>query len=261
MLSNERCSRQALFGCGFAAMVVTCLQLNFGVRWTRTHSMRPSERAVLLLSVICTVLGCRDRPSAQSDTKTVSVQGCAVARGDVRLTADSLGGLSTRSSIGALRELCPNARMDTVGVGGTSAPALRIDAPGVTVWAIQTAYDAYGDTLHAAEPADLWAASGDSLRFPDGTLIPCVGALRILDSVGVIVVDHGDDSGGSYIIRCKFPDLQIIIDNDWPPFAQTGIVRLAQVSPSDTTQAWRVEISSRQRDAAVEKACPRAPAT
>jgi hypothetical protein len=26
--ANERCSRQALFGCGFAAMVVTCLQLN-----------------------------------------------------------------------------------------------------------------------------------------------------------------------------------------------------------------------------------------
>jgi hypothetical protein len=27
-LPNKRCSRQALFGCGFAAMVVTCLQLN-----------------------------------------------------------------------------------------------------------------------------------------------------------------------------------------------------------------------------------------
>ncbi len=25
---NERCSRQALFGCGFAATVVVCLQLN-----------------------------------------------------------------------------------------------------------------------------------------------------------------------------------------------------------------------------------------
>ena len=25
---NKRCSRQALFGCGFAAMVVLCLQLN-----------------------------------------------------------------------------------------------------------------------------------------------------------------------------------------------------------------------------------------
>ncbi len=32
---NERCSRQALFGCGFAAMVIVCLQLNLGVR--RTH--------------------------------------------------------------------------------------------------------------------------------------------------------------------------------------------------------------------------------
>ena len=28
VLSNERCSRQALFGCGFAAMVIVCLQLN-----------------------------------------------------------------------------------------------------------------------------------------------------------------------------------------------------------------------------------------
>jgi hypothetical protein len=27
-LPNKRCSRQALFGCGFAAMVVLCLQLN-----------------------------------------------------------------------------------------------------------------------------------------------------------------------------------------------------------------------------------------
>ena len=27
-MPNERCSRQALFGCGFAAKVVACLQLN-----------------------------------------------------------------------------------------------------------------------------------------------------------------------------------------------------------------------------------------
>ena len=36
-LPNEHCSRQALFGCGFAAMVVTCLQLNLGVRRLPTH--------------------------------------------------------------------------------------------------------------------------------------------------------------------------------------------------------------------------------
>jgi hypothetical protein len=29
--ANERCSRQARFGCGFAAMVILCLPLNYGV--------------------------------------------------------------------------------------------------------------------------------------------------------------------------------------------------------------------------------------
>jgi len=31
---DEPCSRQALFGCGFAAMVVACLQMNEDVRQT-----------------------------------------------------------------------------------------------------------------------------------------------------------------------------------------------------------------------------------
>jgi hypothetical protein len=29
--ANERCSRQALFGCGFAAMVIVCLQLDYAL--------------------------------------------------------------------------------------------------------------------------------------------------------------------------------------------------------------------------------------
>jgi hypothetical protein len=31
-LSNERCSRQALLGCDFVAIVIVCLQLNQGVK-------------------------------------------------------------------------------------------------------------------------------------------------------------------------------------------------------------------------------------
>jgi hypothetical protein len=152
--------------------------------------------------------------------------------------------------------------MDTVGVGGTSPAALRFDAPGVTLWAIQTAHEAYGDSLHTSEPADLWAATGDSLRFPDGVLIPMsVGALRALDASGVIVVDHGDDGTGSYIVRCKFPALAIIIDNVWPPFAKEGAVPLSQASITDPTKVWRVEIDPRRTDAVVQRACLRLPAT
>jgi hypothetical protein len=152
--------------------------------------------------------------------------------------------------------------MDTVGVGGMSAPALRFDAPGVTVWAIQTAYDAYGDSLHPSERPDLWAATGDSLRFHDGTLIPMkVGALRALDSIGVIVIDHGDDGTGSYIVRCKFPALAIIINNVWPSFARIGAVPFSRASAADPTKVWRVEIESRQTAKVARRACPRVSAT
>jgi hypothetical protein len=147
--------------------------------------------------------------------------------------------------------------VDTVGVGGTASPALRFDEPGVTLWAIQSEYDAFGDSLHRAEPADLWAATGDSLRFPDGTLIPIrVGGIRALDRAGVIVVDHGEDGTGSYIVLCRFPHLAIVVDNVWSPFARSGIVPLSRAAVSDTTRVWRVEVDPRQAsDAAIPQAC------
>jgi hypothetical protein len=149
-----------------------------------------------------------------------------------------------------------------VGVGGTTAAALRFDAPGVTLWAIQSEHDPYGDSLHAAEPPDLWAAAGDSLRFPDGAPVPMrVGALRALDSAGVVVVDHGDDGTGSYVVRCRFPDFAIVVDNVWPPFAETGVVPFARASVSDPARVWRVELDPGRPGAAGAPACRRAPAT
>lgn len=227
--------------------------------------MRP-----LLFCVLTVVLGvqaaCQDRstpapakpiaPTSAPVIRATAASTCPALRGDIRLTPDTIGGLATRQLIGALWHLCPSARSDTAGVGGTSPSALRIDAPGATLWAIQTAHDAYGDSLHQAEPATLWAAEGDSLRFPDGALIPRrVGALRALDSAGVIVVDHGDDGTGSYIVRCKYPELAMVIDNVWPPFADSGVVPLNRASASDTTTVWRVEMGPRHSRTRVIRAC------
>lgn len=180
-----------------------------------------------------------------------------------RLAADTLAGLPARAPLDVLWQLCPTARVDTVGVGGTTPPALRFDAPGVTLWAIQTEYDVYGDSLHRAEPADLWAATGDSLRFPDGTLIPMrAGAVRALDSAGVIVVDHGDDGTGSYIVLCRFPHLAMVVGNVWPTFARSGVVPLSRATASDTTRVWRVEVDPRRpSDPAIGQACAGAPPT
>ena len=199
------------------------------------------------------------RRAAGSNASAPSV--CPLRLTDVRLGVDSIGGLPTRRSVEVLQTLCPDARLDTVGVGGMTSPALRFNAPGVTLWAIQTQYDAYGDSLHADEPADLWAASGDSLRFPDGVPVPrTIGLLRALDSAAVIVVDRGDDGTGSYVVRCRYPHFALVVSNMWPGFADSGIVPFVRASPSDTAGVWRVEIDPARTPVAVEQACKFAPA-
>lgn len=184
--------------------------------------------------------------------------GCPVRPGQ-RLTADSMLGLPMRVAVAELRRLCPSARLDTIGVGGSTAAALRFDAAGVTLWAIQPDHDPFGDSLHYAEQPGLWAARGDSLRFPDGQLVPLrVGALRAIDSSGVVVIDHGDDGTGSYVVRCRYPFIALIVDNVWLYHERGSTVPFARVSPSDTTSFWRVEMLSGKSDSAVTSACSHA---
>jgi len=139
--------------------------------------------------------------------------------------------------------------------------ALSFTAPGALISAVQTKYEAYGDSIHSHEPADLWVAHGDSLRFPDGRLIPAtVGALRALDSTSVIVIDRGDDGTGSYVVPCRYPYLALIVSNVWPTFADTGAVSFARADVRDTTRFWRVELMP-SVDPRAAAACARAPGT
>ena len=167
-----------------------------------------------------------------------------------------VAGLSTALTMRDLQRMCPSARTDTVGVGGTQPIALSIEVPGAVISAVQTKYEAYGDSLHRAEAADLWVARGDSLRFPDDALIPTrLGVLRSLDSIAVILVDHGDDGPGSRVVRCKYPHVALVVSNDWPAFPDTGVVPFTKLAPNDTTQLWRVEVDSYPIDPRITRAC------
>jgi hypothetical protein len=75
-----------------------------------------------------------------------------------------------------------------------------------------------------------------------------VGALRALDACGVVVVDHGDDGAGSYIVRCRYPEIAIVIGNTWPSQPQAGTVSFAGISAADTTGVWRAEVMPGRRD-------------
>jgi hypothetical protein len=195
------------------------------------------------------------------ESRRTAVTTCPFTPNNIRVDTGHVAGIPITASLGDLPQACPGARLDTVNVGGTQPVALSFGAPGALVSAVQMKYEAYGDSIHSSEPADLWIAQGDSLRFPDGGLMPTtVGALRTLNSSAVIVIDHGDDDTGSYVVPCRYPYLAFIVSNVWPTFADTGAVPFARADVRDTTRFWRVELmpSMNSRVAAV---CARAPAT
>lgn len=197
----------------------------------------------LLLSAAC-LTACSQR-NAEPDTLAVArpVQEppavCPLVSGQPRVTAESIAGLPLRLTPAALRRMCPASRVDTVGVGGTSVMALTVTLPGAKISALQTRHE---DSLRSNEPFDQWVILGDSLRFADGTLIPDrVGPVREMDSVGVVVIDRGDDGPGSYIVRCRYPYVAMVVNNNWPDFADDGTVSLSRVATTDPTPLWRVE--------------------
>ena len=79
----------------------------------------------------------------------------------------------------------------------------------------------------------------------------------VFHSAAVVVVDHGDDGTGSYIVRCRYPFLRAIVSNVWPTFADSGIVSFTKASSRDTTRIWRLEQDRDPADKQVAAACAR----
>src|SRR5206468_10064666 len=124
------------------------------------RSRRRRARRAILATVLL-LLACREqRTQAERSRMGLTAGASAAPRAacpahfsDARIDTDSIAGLSTHATIAALRAQCPSARIDTTTLGGTTVAALRFDAPGVTIWAMQTAYDAYTESLHGNQPA------------------------------------------------------------------------------------------------------------
>jgi len=105
MLPNKRCSRQALFGCGFAAMVVACLQLNLGVRRTRMERMRLKMLSLGVGSILAlAIANCRSAPRADChlDPRTAKPPSNELAR--LPSSPWALGSVGTGSLIGYLAD-------------------------------------------------------------------------------------------------------------------------------------------------------------
>jgi hypothetical protein len=192
---------------------------------------------------------------AEPTVNSASVALCATPPGGVRVSADTIAGLPTRVPISELDQRCPSDSVDDYGIGGYTAKARIFSFAGATISAVQSDNES---ALHPYEAADLWSANGDSVRLPDGRLMPkTVGALRAAYPNGLISSDKGDDSDGVLAYVCGFPRLAFTLNYDSPTPSDTGHWRFDAVAVADSTQIWRVEVWPERRWRAATGLCTR----
>lgn len=213
------------------------------------------SKLVYLIVALCVACGSEhprvadSTPANASDVRpsanVVAQEGggmCPTPAGGLRLGVDTVAGMRADLSIAALRKLCASARVDTLDEPGFATQALRFDFRGGTIWAVQNIPDT--DTLVASQPVQSWEAVGDSLRFPDGRLIPRrLGQIRAADSVGFMSIDFGDDSYGAAVRLCRVPSLAFFFDT-LPAPADTTLRPFAGISVADTSSYRRVLVQA-----------------
>jgi hypothetical protein len=218
-----------------------------------------------LAVVLC--LGCRSEhsPDTESSVARTSVDGrpaitvaavesgvCPTPAVGLRFGLDTVAGLPAKLPVAALRKLCASAHVDSVVYAGFASPALRFDFRGATIWAVQNVPDT--DTLVPGLAAESWVGIGDSLRFPDGRLIPRrLGLIRAADSAGFMFLNSGDNTEGADVSLCRMPGLSFFFDT-LPSPADTSVRPFAHIRRTDTLSYRRVEL---QRDTLVLKATRR----
>jgi len=216
--------------------------------------------------VLC--VGCQPDHTRLNDSTSATVTGdrkattvaapergvCPTPPGGLRLRMDTVAGMPAGLPIAELRKLCATARVDTLDDPGGPSAALRFDFRGGTIWAVQNIPNT--DTLVASQPAQSWAAIGDSLRFPDGRLIPRrLGQIRSADSVGLMSIDYGDDNSGASVTLCRVPALTFYFDT-LPAPADTTDRPFVGIRATDTSRYRRVELQSDARILAnVRRSC------
>jgi hypothetical protein len=133
---------------------------------------------------------------------------CASPTRGLVVGRDTVAGFSTRATLGTLRRQCGLGEAGIYDAVGWQALSWTFPFAGAHVTAVESQHGE-GDTLRDDEVPDLWVAEGDSLRLPDGELVPrTLGILRA--RYGVIVVDEStptDDVDGVRARSCRFPYL------------------------------------------------------
>jgi hypothetical protein len=181
---------------------------------------------------------------ASAQTASESVHVCARPARGIIVGHDSVAGFSTHATLGALRQQCGlgnSALYDAVGWQGV---AWTFPFVGASVMAVQSKHG-YGEAVHDDEAPDLWVVEGDSVRLPDGELVPpTLGALRARYGFEVDENINADDIDGPSARSCRFPYLSFSL----------SVHDTARKVP-DSARVTRVEMDTPGADTVFSRFC------
>ena len=154
------------------------------------------------------------------------------------MSFDKVAYFPSRARMAELERLCPAVGDTLYDAVGWQAPGHKFPFAGATLVAIHSG--AQPDNVPADEP-DMWTASGDSVRLPDGQLLPkTLGGLRALGTTFADDNDAGgDDWDGPGARTCRYPEILFNLDGSHQPKKLT-----------DSARVTGIEINVRRRDAA-----------
>jgi len=153
---------------------------------------------------------------------------CPPAPGGVVVSYDRLAYFPARARMSELERLCPAVGDTLYDAVGWQANGRKFPFVGAMLVAIHSG--SQPDTVPGDEP-DMWTASGDSLRLPDGRLLPrTLGGLRALGRVSVDDNDGShDDWDGPGARTCRFPEIYFKLDGTGLPKTLPDSARVASI--------------------------------
>lgn len=152
---------------------------------------------------------------------------CPPSPGGIVVSFDRIAYFPTRARMSELERLCPAVGDTLYDAVGWQAEARKFPFVGATIVAMHSG--SQPDTIPVDEP-DMWTASGDSLRLPDGQLLPrTLGGLRALGRVGVVNNEGGDDWDGPGVRTCRFPEIYFKLDGTGLPKTLPDSARVVSI--------------------------------
>jgi len=154
--------------------------------------------------------------SARSTTQVAATPAtCPPAPGGILVSFDKVAYFPARARNSELDRLCPAVGDTLYDAVGWQAAGRKFPFVGAMIVAIHSG--SQPDTVPADEP-DMWTASGDSVRLPDGQLLPkTLGALRALGKTLVDKNEGYDDWNGPDARSCRFPEILFKLNGDGLP--------------------------------------------